>query len=267
MFPCKSQRLTETTTPAATTTGSSREQWGFNYWHHAATVVHPPSASNGWSPECKTHTCPVHTGLWAGSCTSYVLQIWDKQSPISQPQVEQPGKGASMSAWYHVLQVPLNWGTASVLQILTSPVITWPNHLPTQLLLSRNQPQYYVRGHLSVTLCLILCAAWAIQPTCTCFEDHLFALTLCIILPGLKAVLASNGLFLPHLFCLLSLYSMDQTCSPSLHQKLKRSDFETHRVTNIGPESFPIQNNAVIVRGKCAEHRTHPETTCRIITI
>ena len=120
--------------------------------------------------------------------------------------------------WYDVfgLQMVINWGTSAVLLILTSLDISWPSHLPTQLLLTHYRP-LYVRGRLSVTLRKIIYVAWAIEPACTCSADHLLLLTLCITLPSLEAFLTTNRLFLPHPFCLLSLYRPDLWSGVTIH--------------------------------------------------
>lgn len=113
---------------------------------------------------------------------------------------------SSHVCWYDVfgLQMVINWGTSAVLHILTSPVISWPSHLPTQLLLTHNQP-LYVSGRLSVTLSIYV--AWAIKPACTCGPSA--SINPLNYLAKSEGLLTTIRRFLPHLFCLLSLYKPD----------------------------------------------------------
>lgn len=74
-------------------------------------------------------------------------------------------------------QMPLNWDAASMMHTLTSPVISWSNLLPTQLLLSQSRSacSSMLPEHSGL---------YSVLPACTCSEDHLLVLTLWIILPG-----------------------------------------------------------------------------------
>lgn len=132
------------------------------------------------------YTLWLHTGF---SDTGR-LQIWAKLEPHFSAQVEQPGMWQAMSAHYDLfgLNKPLTLNPCSVLHILTSPAITWPSHLATQLLLIHNHPWYTVCQRTSISHAL---------PDCPrCLSNPVFILV-CLPVPILKTIcfLSPSALF------------------------------------------------------------------------